>query len=104
MGLIAIKDDGVGLEPEMFGKIFDVFMQVDSSLERSQSGLGIGLSLVRSIARLLGGEVTVKSDGPGRGCQFVVSLPLMAAAPVGASAVPLCEGTGVSARGAPLRR
>ena len=60
----------------MLARIFDLFTQVDHSLDRSQGGLGIGLTLVRRLVELHGGTVLARSEGPGRGSEFVVRLPL----------------------------
>lgn len=80
--LVQVSDDGVGIAPEMLGRVFDLFMQVDGSLARSQGGLGIGLTLVRSLVGLHGGSVNVRSEGLGKGSVFSLRLPLMAAATV----------------------
>jgi PAS domain S-box-containing protein len=74
-------DNGVGIAPEMLPKIFDIFTQADQSLERTHSGLGIGLTLVKRLVDLHGGSITASSDGPGRGSKFVVRLPLSVDAP-----------------------
>jgi CheY-like chemotaxis protein len=74
--VVRVRDDGVGIPPEMLPHIFDLFTQVESSLPRSQGGLGLGLPLVRSLVELHGGRVTVESEGPSRGSEFVVRLPL----------------------------
>lgn len=71
---VAVTDDGVGLEPEMLGRVFAPFAQVDSSLDRSQGGLGLGLALVQSLVSLHGGEVRASSPGLGRGCRFEIRL------------------------------
>jgi CheY-like chemotaxis protein len=73
-----VRDTGIGIRPEMLSKIFDLFTHVDSTLERAQGGLGIGLALVRNLVELHSGRVSVQSDGPGRGSTFTVSLPLLA--------------------------
>jgi CheY-like chemotaxis protein len=73
---IRIRDTGVGIPREVLPKIFDMFMQGDVSLERSRAGLGVGLTLVRSLVALHGGTVDVRSDGDGSGSEFTVSLPL----------------------------
>ncbi|RZI42334.1 response regulator [Herbaspirillum sp. HC18] len=75
--VLRVRDSGIGLEPELQGCVFDLFVQGQRSLERSQGGLGVGLTLVRRIAELHGGSVEVASDGPGTGCEFTVRLPLM---------------------------
>jgi CheY-like chemotaxis protein len=79
--VLRVGDNGVGIEPEMLGRIFDLFTQVGRSLHRSQGGLGIGLTLVRQLVELHGGKVSVHSDGPGKGSEFVVRLPVAAAPP-----------------------
>jgi signal transduction histidine kinase/ActR/RegA family two-component response regulator len=72
---VAVVDDGVGLAPEMLERVFAPFAQVDSSLDRSQGGLGLGLALVQSLVSLHGGMVRASSPGLGRGCRFEVELP-----------------------------
>jgi PAS domain S-box-containing protein len=73
--VVRVRDNGIGIEPEMLGKVFDLFTQVDRALDRSQGGLGIGLTLVRQLVELHGGRVGVSSAGPGRGSEFTVRLP-----------------------------
>ena len=75
---IAIKDQGVGIEPEVQAYIFDLFTQAPRTLDRSEGGLGIGLSMVRALVDLHGGSVRVHSDGLGHGSDFTVLLPLAA--------------------------
>jgi CheY-like chemotaxis protein len=75
--IIRIKDTGIGIPADKLPRIFDMFMQVDRSLERARGGLGIGLSLVQKLVELHGGSVTAYSPGPGQGSEFVVRLPLM---------------------------
>ncbi len=70
-----VRDNGVGITPELLSRIFDLFAQADQSLARSEGGLGIGLTLVRSLAELHGGTITATSDGPDRGSEFVLRLP-----------------------------
>ena len=74
--VIRVKDTGVGIPAEMLVRIFEIFTQVDSSVERSRGGLGAGLTLVRSIVELHGGIVEAHSPGPGQGSEFIVRLPL----------------------------
>jgi signal transduction histidine kinase/ActR/RegA family two-component response regulator len=69
-------DHGVGIEPEMQERIFELFVQSEQRLDRSRGGLGVGLSLAKNIVELHGGSISVKSDGPGRGSAFLVKLPL----------------------------
>jgi signal transduction histidine kinase/CheY-like chemotaxis protein len=73
---IAIRDNGVGIPAEMLPKVFDLFTQVDRSLDRAQGGLGIGLTLVRRLVEMHDGSVRAFSSGPGRGSEFVVRLPI----------------------------
>ncbi|HEX8031004.1 MAG TPA: ATP-binding protein [Vicinamibacterales bacterium] len=79
---ISIKDDGIGIAPAVLPQVFDMFMQVDRSTRRSQGGLGIGLTLVKSLVSMHGGTVEARSDGPGLGSEFIVKLPLMVDAKV----------------------
>ena len=78
--LVSVQDNGVGIPPEMLDEVFDMFTQVNRTLDRSQGGLGIGLSLVRRLTEMHGGEVTADSKGLGHGSTFTVRLPLMDAA------------------------
>jgi len=86
--VLRVRDNGVGIEAEMLGAIFDRFTQIDRSLDHSQGGLGIGLALVRQLVELHGGRVSAHSEGPGKGSEFVVRLPVakQAAAPLPSSA------------------
>ena len=74
--VVTIRDSGVGIEPEVLSRLFDVFVQADQSLERSRGGLGLGLAVVKGLVELHGGEVGAASEGPGRGAEFTVRLPL----------------------------
>jgi signal transduction histidine kinase len=73
--VVRVRDLGLGIPPEVLPRVFDLFMQGEQSLDRSQGGLGIGLTLVRSLVELHGGSVSAHSEGPGRGSEFVVRLP-----------------------------
>ncbi len=75
--LVSVKDDGAGIPPDKLDSIFDMFMQVDRSAERSQGGLGIGLTLVKRLAEMHGGSIEAKSRGEGQGSEFVVRLPIV---------------------------
>ena len=78
---IRVRDNGIGIPAEMLPRVFEMFTQVDRSLERSQGGLGIGLTLVRRLVELHGGSVEARSDGPGTGSEFLVRLPVAQACP-----------------------
>jgi signal transduction histidine kinase/ActR/RegA family two-component response regulator len=72
---ITVRDDGIGIAPESMESIFDMFVQVDRSLERTQAGLGVGLTLSRRLVELHQGTIQVASEGKGRGSVFTVRLP-----------------------------
>ena len=74
--VVRVKDDGLGISPELLPRIFDLFIQGEQSLDRSGGGLGIGLTLVRRLIEMHGGRVEARSDGPGQGSEFTVRLPL----------------------------
>ena len=76
-GVVRMKDTGIGLSPEMLQTIFEPFAQVESSRQRSEGGLGLGLPLVRSLVAMHGGRVEARSEGPGQGSEFIVRLPLV---------------------------
>jgi PAS domain S-box-containing protein len=79
--VITVKDTGVGIPAEKLPRLFEMFFQVDRSLERSQGGLGIGLSLVRRLVELHGGRVEARSEGIGKGSEFIVRLPVLVEIP-----------------------
>ncbi len=74
---VHIRDNGAGIPREMLRDIFEMFRQVPGSLDRAPGGLGIGLTLVRTLVELHGGQVQAQSDGPGLGSEFIVTLPLV---------------------------
>ncbi len=76
--VIRVSDTGAGIPSELIGRLFQPFMQADTTLDRSKGGLGLGLALVKGLVELHGGDVGVHSDGLGKGAEFVVSLPLAA--------------------------
>jgi CheY-like chemotaxis protein len=98
---LSVRDNGIGIAREHLPRVFEMFSQIAPSLERPQSGLGIGLSLVRALVELHGGRVEAKSNGLGEGSEFVVRLPLARARPgferplnlpaPGAAALPVCR-------------
>jgi signal transduction histidine kinase len=73
---LSVKDGGVGIAPEMQGRIFEVFTQAQISIDRAQGGLGLGLTLVRNLVLMHGGSVEARSEGVGRGSEFLIRLPL----------------------------
>jgi len=77
--VVRVSDSGAGIPPEMLDRVFELFAQVDRTLDRAQGGLGIGLSLVRKLMTLHGGSVTAESPGVGRGSTFTVRLPAIEA-------------------------
>jgi PAS domain S-box-containing protein len=76
--VVAVRDNGVGISCEALAYVFDMFRQSDCSLERAQGGLGIGLTLVRRLVELHGGAIYAQSQGPGKGSEFIVRLPVAA--------------------------
>lgn len=74
--ILRVVDSGVGMAPEMLARLFQPFMQADATLDRSRGGLGLGLSLVRGLVELHGGDITAHSAGLGKGAEFVIRLPL----------------------------
>jgi CheY-like chemotaxis protein len=75
--VLAVRDEGIGMEPELTAHVFELFAQAKRSSDRSQGGLGLGLALVKHLVELHGGTVVCDSPGPGRGSSFTVTLPLM---------------------------
>ncbi len=75
--VVRVRDDGMGMSPEILARAFDLFVQETRSLDRAQGGLGIGLTMVRTLVKMHGGSVRASSEGPGRGTEFVVTLPLL---------------------------
>jgi CheY-like chemotaxis protein len=78
---VRISDDGIGIPARVLDHVFDAFVQADVSLERTRGGLGVGLSLVKTLVELHGGTVKASSAGPGQGAEFTISLPLAAEQP-----------------------
>ena len=78
MAVIRVSDNGIGISPDQIDTIFDLFAQGRHTTERVQEGLGIGLSLVRTLIAMHGGEVSVSSQGAGNGSEFMIRLPLLA--------------------------
>jgi PAS domain S-box-containing protein len=96
---VTVKDTGMGIPAEMLPHVFDMFTQVDRSLERSRGGLGIGLNIVKQLVRMHRGSVEARSEGNGKGSEFIVRLPILAAA---RKDTPLND-SGPAQRSAPMR-
>ena len=79
--VIRVRDTGSGIPSELLPHVFDLFTQAERVADRAQGGLGIGLSLVRTLTEMHGGTVTASSGGPGQGSEFVVRLPTLVQAP-----------------------
>lgn len=96
--VLAVRDTGIGIEPELLPRLFDIFVQGSVSLDRSQGGLGIGLALVHNLVKLHGGSIAAHSAGRGLGSSFTVRLPRVSA-PAGMPAAgsrPALEANGAS--------
>ena len=85
---VSVRDRGRGIPPAMLSRVFDMFTQVDRDADPGQSGLGIGLTLVKNLVELHGGAVEARSEGPGLGSEFVVRLPALERAPAVLAAAP----------------
>lgn len=81
--VVRVRDEGVGISPELLPQVFDMFQQIDRTIDQSQGGLGIGLALVKSLVELHHGSVSAHSEGVGHGSEFVVRLPCGSAPEVG---------------------
>jgi signal transduction histidine kinase/ActR/RegA family two-component response regulator len=78
--VVSVSDAGIGIAPDMLSRIFELFVQGNQESEHAPEGLGVGLSLVKTVVELHGGSITAHSDGPGKGSEFSLRLPLAAAA------------------------
>ena len=76
--LLRVRDDGIGIAPDMLPHVFELFVQADHSFTKAQGGLGIGLTLAKNLVQMHGGTIEAHSAGLGKGCEFIVRLPLMA--------------------------
>jgi CheY-like chemotaxis protein len=74
--VVSVRDNGIGIPPDMLESVFGIFTQVDRSLEKTRGGLGIGLSIAKRLVEMHGGTIEARSDGPGKGSEFIVRLPL----------------------------
>ena len=100
VAVVRVRDDGMGMSAEILAQAFDLFVQDTRSLDRAQGGLGIGLTMVRTLVKMHGGSVRAYSEGPGSGSEFVVTLPLL---PDGE--IPMARDSGAkgAVSGGPLR-
>jgi PAS domain S-box-containing protein len=86
--VISVSDTGVGMPPDVLARLFQPFMQADTTLDRSKGGLGLGLALVKGLVELHGGTISARSEGLGKGAEFIVRLPLVLEAGEAAEARP----------------
>jgi PAS domain S-box-containing protein len=102
--VVRVRDSGMGIAPELLPRIFDLFVQSERTLDRSQGGLGLGLAIVKSLVGLHGGTVHAASHGPGKGSEMSVRLPVVASFEAGSPSSSYLEGptpflTGTRLRG-----
>ena len=95
---IRVSDNGIGIRPELLPHVFELFTQLDRGAGRTQGGLGIGLALVQRLVQMHGGEVTAASEGPGKGADFVIRLPLLPEQVEPAAATTAVVGPSAAAR------
>jgi CheY-like chemotaxis protein len=86
--VIKVSDNGIGIDPSMLDSVFEMFVQVDSSLERTNAGLGVGLSLARRLVELHNGTIVARSEGVGHGAEFEVRLPIVVDPELPAKTIP----------------
>jgi len=96
---IIVSDNGIGIPPALLTKVFDQFLQADASTTRRQGGLGLGLSIARSLAKLHGGSITAASDGEGKGASFTVRLPMVSPIRIEPEKTGGIAGTSIEAAG-----
>jgi PAS domain S-box-containing protein len=101
--VLRVRDDGIGIAPDVLPRVFDLFVQAERRINRSQGGVGIGLTLVRRLVELHGGRIEALSPGPGRGSEFVVRLPA-ATEPAGGREVATPSGNAAAPGSSPPRR
>jgi PAS domain S-box-containing protein len=95
---IRVRDDGIGITPELLPHIFDLFVQGSRTLDRAHGGLGIGLALVQRLVKLHGGSIEARSDGAGKGAEFILRLPILREAPPLPPAPALADGPATTHR------
>jgi signal transduction histidine kinase/ActR/RegA family two-component response regulator len=98
--VIRVQDDGIGIAPDVLGRVFELFTQAERALDRAEGGLGVGLTIARNLAELHGGGIEARSDGLGRGSEFVVRLPAL---PASADVQPVSEATDTGVRAGATR-
>jgi PAS domain S-box-containing protein len=86
--LIRVRDNGMGIDPKLLPRVFELFVQASRTLDRAHGGLGIGLTIVHRLVRLHGGSIEAHSEGLGQGAEFLVRLPIMKGAPAVAAHAP----------------
>jgi two-component system CheB/CheR fusion protein len=86
--VVRVRDDGVGIEPHMLKRIFELFVQADRPVDPARGGIGLGLTLARRLVELHGGRIEASSGGPGKGSEFVVRLPMLAPGEIPARRAP----------------
>jgi PAS domain S-box-containing protein len=96
--VISVQDNGIGIEPDMAARIFDMFVQAENGDRRPHGGLGIGLALTRKLIEMHGGTITVSSAGLGKGAEFEIRLPLSASQSAQVAAAPVVNGTPAATR------
>jgi PAS domain S-box-containing protein len=99
--VVSVRDNGIGIPAEALPRVFEMFSQVDRSVERMSGGLGIGLALVKGLIETHGGSVSAESAGPGLGSKFTIRLPVLRSD--GAQLVPVVDGTSLAPSPAPRR-
>jgi CheY-like chemotaxis protein/anti-sigma regulatory factor (Ser/Thr protein kinase) len=95
--VVSVRDTGLGIPSDKLASIFEMFTQIDRSLERSQGGLGVGLTLVKNLVEMHGGSVEAHSEGQGRGSEFMVRLPILIEKPKAKTPGPTAERTPTTA-------
>lgn len=98
IAVVGVADDGIGIPPNMLGTVFEMFTQVERELEKTTGGLGIGLSLVKGLVEMHGGTIEARSDGEGRGSEFIVRLPVVSLAVSEVEPPVIRESAGLSSR------
>ncbi|HZH79140.1 MAG TPA: ATP-binding protein, partial [Archangium sp.] len=100
--VLSVRDNGIGLKPDMLHRVFDLFVQVDPGSDRAQGGLGLGLTLVRSLVEMHGGSVSARSEGLSKGSEFSVRLPLPPETPAALALTSSTKAAVAAARLEPL--